>query len=90
MKKSESQSSTNKKQNKNHYQLVLLNDDYNTFDFVIQTLELVLGYESIQAEQIATIAHFNQECSIKSGSLSLLEILKDKLDAKGLSSKIIL
>jgi len=47
--------------------LVLYNDDFNTFDFVIESLVDVCGHTSEQAEQCATITHFKGSCDIKKG-----------------------
>ena len=51
------------------YDLILYNDDINTFDFVIESLVEVCGHEFEQAEQCALIAHFKGRCIVKSGSL---------------------
>ncbi|NOU48499.1 MAG: ATP-dependent Clp protease adaptor ClpS [Bacteroidales bacterium] len=49
-------------------QLVLLNDDVNTFDFVIETLVEVCHHTPEQAETCAFIVHFKGKCAVKSGS----------------------
>lgn len=49
-------------------ELILHNDEVNTFDFVIETLIDVCGHDAFQAEQCATIAHMKGKCPIKSGS----------------------
>ena len=51
-----------------NYELILFNDEVNTFDYVIETLVDVCTYDEIRAEQIAMITHFNGKCSIKSGT----------------------
>ncbi len=48
--------------------LILFNDDYNTFEFVIQTLVDVCGHDPMQAENCAMIAHFKGKCPVKSGT----------------------
>jgi len=57
------------------YELILHNDDVNTFDFVIRTLMDVCDHDSLQAEQCALIAHHNGKCGVKRGSWTEL---KDK------------
>lgn len=52
--------------------LILFNDDVNTFEFVIETLIEVCGHDACQAEQCAMIAHYNGKCTVKSGSVSEL------------------
>lgn len=49
-------------------ELILYNDEVNTFDFVIETLIDVCGHEPQQAEQCATIAHLKGKCPVKSGT----------------------
>jgi len=48
--------------------LVLFNDDFNTFDFVIDTLIDVCGHDVLQAEQCALIVHYKGKCAVKSGT----------------------
>lgn len=48
--------------------LILFNDDFNTFDFVIDTLVDVCGHDPLQAEQCALIVHYKGKCAVKSGS----------------------
>ncbi len=48
--------------------LVLFNDDFNTFDFVIDTLIDVCGHDTLQAEQCALIVHYKGKCAVKSGT----------------------
>ncbi len=47
--------------------LILFNDDFNTFDFVIDTLIDVCGHDHLQAEQCALIVHHKGKCAVKSG-----------------------
>jgi ATP-dependent Clp protease adaptor protein ClpS len=50
-----------------YHDLVLYNDDINTFEFVIESLVEVCGHEFEQAEQCALIAHFQGQmyCKIR-------------------------
>jgi len=68
--------------------LVLYNDDVNTFDFVSETLITVCGHDSIQAEQCTYIVHYNGKCSVKKGSYKNLIPLCLQLLDLGLSAKI--
>jgi ATP-dependent Clp protease adaptor protein ClpS len=47
--------------------LVLYNDDFNTFEFVIKSLMEVCDHTAEQAEQCATITHFKGRCDIRKG-----------------------
>lgn len=70
------------------YEIVLYNDDVNTFDFVIESLIDVCGHDSIQAEQCAMIVHYNGKCSVKKGSYEELEPRCSALLTRGLSAEI--
>ena len=65
--------------------LILHNDDINDFDFVIDSLIDICEHDEIQAEQCATITHYNGKCDIKKGNTLLLEDMKELLQERGLS-----
>jgi ATP-dependent Clp protease adaptor protein ClpS len=67
-------------------ELILFNDDINSFDFVIETLVEVCDHDLAQAEQCALIAHFKGKCGIKSGTLSELTPMNNELNNRGLST----
>ena len=69
-------------------ELVLHNDDFNTFDFVIQSLIEVCKHEPEQAEQCAFIVHFNGKCTVKTGPFDELEIMNKELCRRNLTSTI--
>lgn len=69
-------------------ELILFNDDINTFDYVIETLIEVCGHDATQAEQCAMIAHFNGKCSIKSGPFDSLKPLCDEMSNRELTVSI--
>lgn len=69
-------------------QLVLYNDDVNTFDHVINSLVEVCSHDERQAEQCALITHYKGKCSVLSGSHSELEPKKNQLNHRGLSAEI--
>ncbi len=48
--------------------LVLFNDDYNTFDFIIESLIEICEHDILQAENCALIAHYKGKCQIKKGT----------------------
>ena len=68
--------------------LVIYNDDVNTFDWVIQCLMEVLDHTSEQAEQNAMLIHFKGKAGVKSGSHDTLQPYKDALTERGLSAVI--
>jgi ATP-dependent Clp protease adaptor protein ClpS len=67
-------------------ELILFNDDVNSFDFVIESLVEVCDHEPAQAEQCAIIAHFKGKCGIKSGTLSELAPMNNELNNRGIST----
>ena len=69
-------------------ELILFNDEVNSFEFVIETLEEVCEHEPCQAEQCALIAHFNGKCGVRSGSFTLLKPKYDEMIRRGLTVSI--
>lgn len=69
-------------------ELILFNDDFNTFDFVIETLIDVCGHDPAQAEQCAWITHFNGKCAVKSGTFTDLKPLFDEMSVRDLTVSI--
>lgn len=69
-------------------ELILFNDDVNTFEFVIQTLIDVCEHEPEQAEQCAMIAHFKGKCGVKKGAFDLLKSKHRKMSDAGLTVEI--
>ncbi len=68
--------------------LVLYNDDYNTFDFVITSLIEVCQHDALQAEQCTMIVHYNGKCAVKDGSYIKLRPMREALCDRGLSAVI--
>lgn len=69
-------------------EIVLHNDDVNTFDHVIGSLVEVCQHDPIQAEQCAWIVHYNGKCSVKRGTFDHLEPRCKALQDRGLSAYI--
>ena len=70
-------------------EIVLFNDDVNTFDHVIETLIAVCKHTSEQAEQCAVLVHYKGKCTVKTGSLSELKPQCIQLLEAGLRAEII-
>jgi len=68
--------------------LVLFNDDYNTFDYVINTLKEVCGHGAHQAETCAMIAHYKGKCVVKKGCFDELKQCFDELSFRNLTVEI--
>lgn len=71
------------------YEIVLFNDDVNTFDHVINVLISVCNHSAIQAEQCAMIVHYKGQCTVKTGDIDELLPKCRKLQQEGLSAEII-
>lgn len=72
----------------NHAHLLVYNDDFNTFDWVIRCLIEILNHTPEQAEQLSLIVHFKGKATVKSGPKSVLKPFKDALVDRGLSAVI--
>ena len=70
------------------YDLVVFNDDVNTFDYVIETLIDVCGHSPEQAEQCTILIHFKGKCSVKKGSFDELAPMRNDICRSGLSAEI--
>ena len=70
-------------------EIVLFNDDVNTFDHVIETLIKVCKHTTEQAEQCAILVHYKGRCTVKTGSLDELKPQCTSLLEAGLSAEII-
>lgn len=71
------------------HQLVLHNDDVNTFDYVIDCLVEICKHTWEQAEQCAMLVHYKGKCTVKSGSMDVLKPMHLQLLDRGLSSEIV-
>ena len=75
------------KKNKNH-EIVLFNDEYNTFDHVIETLIYACDHTPEQAEQCSLLVHYKGKCTVKTGPYNDLKPRCSKLLEAGLSAEI--
>ena len=70
-------------------EIILFNDDVNTFDHVISTLIDVCDHTPEQAEQCSLIVHYNGKCTVKTGEYEDLKPRCSKLLQAGLSAEIV-
>ena len=68
--------------------LVLHNDEINSFDHVMKSLQEICNHDEIQAEQCAVLTHLKGYCEIKVGNILLLENLRNQLMEKSLTVSI--
>lgn len=69
-------------------ELIVYNDDHNTFDWVIQCFTEVINHSFEQAEQLAMLIHFKGQATVKTASIDVLRPFKDALTERGLSAVI--
>jgi ATP-dependent Clp protease adaptor protein ClpS len=70
------------------FKIILHNDDYNTFEWVIDCLIRICGHEFDQANQCAHIVHYKGECDVKYGDFDTLSKMKEKLTHSGLLAPV--
>ena len=70
------------------WKLILLNDDYNSFEWVIYCLVQILQFSIDKAEQAAWTVHLTGRDVIKTGSKESLEPFKKLLEERGLTLSI--
>lgn len=78
-----------KTQQTQEHQIVLHNDDVNTFDFVIDSLIEVCDHTPEQAEQCTMLVHYKGKCTVKTGEFNDLEPRCSKLLQLGLSAELV-
>lgn len=70
-------------------EIIVYNDDVNTFDHVIDTLIRVCNHTPEQAEQCSLIVHYNGKCAVKTGPMDKLKPQCTLLLEAGLSAEIV-
>ena len=70
-------------------EIILFNDDVNTFDHVIETLMYACDHTPEQAEQCSIIVHYKGKCTVKTGAYDDLKPRCSMLLEAGLSAEII-
>ncbi len=68
--------------------LVIHNDDFNSFDFVIETLIEVYRHEPLQAEQCTYIIRYHGKCAVKTDVFKRLQPIWAELTQRGLTATI--
>lgn len=67
-------------------QLIVYNDDFNTFDWVIQSFMEICNHTFEQAEQLSILIHFKGKATVKTGNFDTLKPMKDALVDRGISA----
>ena len=69
--------------------LIVFNDNVNTFEHVIDTLISVCKHTNEQAEQCTWIIHHKGKCTVKNGSLEELKPMREGICEKGIDARIV-
>lgn len=69
--------------------LMVFNDDVNTFDHVINTLIRVCKHSAEQAEQCAMIIHYKGKCSVKKGEFKFLKPMQEAICDAGIDARVV-
>jgi ATP-dependent Clp protease adaptor protein ClpS len=68
--------------------LIVWNDEVNTFEWVIETLMDVCGHSGEQAEQCAMLIHTQGKYAVKNGSYDDLKPMCDEITDRGIGATI--
>lgn len=75
--------------NLNHtFNLIVWNDNVNTFEWVIETLVEICGHTHEQAEQCAFIIHFHGKYAVKQGDYEALKPMREAIAERGINATI--
>ncbi|QMU28902.1 ATP-dependent Clp protease adaptor ClpS [Adhaeribacter radiodurans] len=69
--------------------LVVYNDDVNTFEHVIETLIQVCNHSQEQAEQCTYLIHYKGKCTVKVGAFEELAGMCTAIHERGISADIV-
>ncbi|HEY4656442.1 MAG TPA: ATP-dependent Clp protease adaptor ClpS [Cyclobacteriaceae bacterium] len=69
--------------------LIVFNDDFNTFAHVIETLIRVCKHTAEQAEQCTMIVHHRGKCAVKSGTFEFLKPMREAICEAGIDARIL-
>ena len=69
-------------------ELIVYNDEVNTFDWVIESLIDVCKHTPEQAEQCSIIIHYKGKATVKNGVYEELDPLKNELLNRGIDASI--
>ncbi len=70
-------------------ELVVYNDDVNTFEHVINTLVQVCRHTQEQAEQCTMLIHYKGKCTVKLGAFPELQSMCTAIHDRGISADIV-
>ncbi len=72
------------------WNLVVFNDEINTFDHVIDTLMTVCNHTPEQAEQCTILIHYKGKAAVKSGNFDELAAMRNAICQRHISAEVML
>jgi len=69
-------------------QLIVWNDEVNTFEWVIETLIEVCNHTTEQAEQCALLIHTKGKYAVKEGQFEVLKPMCEDITERGIGATI--
>ena len=69
--------------------LIVFNDDVNTFEHVTATLIKICKHDPQQAEQCTYIIHFKGKCAVKKGTYNELKPMREGVCDAGIKAAIV-
>ncbi|TXH19993.1 MAG: ATP-dependent Clp protease adaptor ClpS [Chitinophagaceae bacterium] len=69
-------------------QLIVWNDDVNTFDWVIKALIDICGHSPEQAEQCSLFIHFKGKYAVKDGNFDDLKPMCEAIIDRGINATV--
>lgn len=69
--------------------LIVFNDNFNTFEHVIETLIRVCKHSTEQAEQCTLLIHHKGKCTVRTGSFDELNPMREAICEAGIDAKIL-
>ena len=68
--------------------IILFNDDVNTFEWVIETLIEICGHTLEQAEQCAMFIHYKGKYAVKKGDYDTLKPMCNSITERGIGATV--
>jgi len=73
----------NKPKKQPQYVVIVENDDYHTFHYVIEVLQKICGHALEQAERLAAEVHNSGRAVVWQGSMEVAELKRDQIRSYG-------
>jgi ATP-dependent Clp protease adaptor protein ClpS len=70
------------------FQLIVWNDEVNTFEWVIETLMEICDHSHEQAEQCAYLIHYKGKYAVKQGAYDDLKPMCDAITERGIGATL--